>query len=290
MKRILLFFCLILVGFLEPKQLEQQQETFILFFNVAYRPKEDIIEEHVRKSLGLFKSIGLLFSGIPTKEEVKRQLFTTLDKIPLADISISPDTWQTSSVPWDIDYAYPPILNQIITSSTLEQEKIIYKKVVQAINRNSRLNKSRKIILKCIADFLFQSEWMNKVMQPVPEMIQLVEELQKNGHRVILVAGVPGHAWDTFLAYYPASASIKKYFSSDTIYVSGKKNLLPTSPALYDLILKEHNLDPADCCVIAHNHHDLMYPKELGMKTFIYNLKNKNFVTFRQNLLNSLSI
>lgn len=266
----------------------QPKKTIIISFNVLFKPNEKTIEKHVRESLSIFRAIGLLFSGIPSKEEIKRHLFSTLQEISLANISIDQQKWQTPYAPWDVDYAYPPILNQFVTSTTLEQEKAIYTKIVHHIRRHPHIGSTRKIILKAIADFLFQSQWMNKAMEPVPEMVRLMQYLKNEGHTLILISGTPGHAWDIFLKYAPQSQALHMLFSHDTMYVAGHKNILQTSPEMYALILEEHNLDPADCIVIAHNNHDLRHPKEMGMHTCVYTPQH-NFENFCHSLKNFLT-
>lgn len=265
-----------------------QSKIIIVSFNVLFRPNEKIIEQHVRESLNIFRSIGLLFSGIPTKTEIKRQLFSTLETIPLASLAIKPELWQSPYAPWDVDYAYPPILNQIITSATFEQEKIIYNRVVTEINRSS-LSKTRKIILTCIADFLFQHHWMNRALEPMHNMVHLLQSLKAEGHTLLLVAGVPGHAWDTYVRHPHQQGVIQMLFEPEKCYVSGKQQLLPTSPAMYDRMLREQNLDPADCIVIAHNVHDLAYPKSIGMQTIVYNPATSNYGAFQNKLKTMLA-
>jgi hypothetical protein len=270
------------------QEIQPHKKTIIISFNVLFHPNENVIEKHVRESLSIFRAIGLLFTGIPTKEEIKQQLFSSLQEIQLASLTIAPHTWQTNYAPWDTDYAYPPILNQMITSSTFAHEKAIYTKVTSHIRHHPNMGTTRKIILKAIADFLFQSKWMNKAMEADPNMVKLLEQLQKDGHKIILLAGVPGHAWDTFLASAPAAQIIKKFFTPDRCYVSGKKNILHTSSECYAMIIKEHALHPTKCIVIAHNTYDLAYPQEIGMHTLVYQSHNNNLETFYKKLKNAL--
>lgn len=267
---------------------EQPKKTIILSFNVLFQTNEKMIEKHARSSLSLGTSIGLLFSGIPSKKEMRDELFSVLPHVPLAKISIDPASWKTSYIPWDDTYPFPPILNQMITSSTRQQEKAIYSNVITHIQHNRHIKKQHVTILKSIADFLFQSEWMNKAMEPVASVINLVKKLQHDKYNVILTAGVPGQAWDDFVHNYPQAKIISKLFTPDHIFVSGKENLVPTSEKFYEKILKKYPLDHKNYVVIAQNKHDLAYPKKIGMPTIVYNPQKDSFKTFSQKLMNTL--
>ena len=284
MKHFIIFiacFCLCLKG----QEDQRKQKTIIIFFNVLFRPDEKEIEKHVRSSLSLLRSIGLLFSGIPKKDEIKHQLFSILHTIPLlTTIVTKPDRWKSDYTPWDIDYQYPPILNQMITSSSHEEEQKIYDHVVSVIKYYPHLSKTHKIIITCIADFLFQSRRMNRALQPINDLVHLLQKLQREGHRLILIAGAPGYAWDAFKRDEPQARILHELFPTGYHYVSGKEHLLPTSPQIFEKIMRDHNLNPCDCMVIAHNYHDLAYAQQLGMHTCIFHPTKTRLAPFSSEL------
>lgn len=247
-----------------------QPKTVMIFFNVVFRPSEAAIEHHVRSSLGLLRAIGLLFSGIPKKADVKRQLFSILEEIPLVQLPTHPLMWQHRYAPWDMEYRYPPILNQMITCATHDEERQIYARVTNYINNHSGLSRTYKIILTCIADFLFQSKRMNVALQPVEHIVHLLQQLRGEGHRLILIAGAPGYAWDQFMLAASHAHVIRDLFGAKCRYIAGKERLLPTSPQFFEKIMHDHTLRPEECVVLAHNGHDLAYPKSIGMNTVIF--------------------
>ncbi len=265
-----------------------QPKTILIFFNVFFRPSETTIEQHVRSSLGLLRSIGLLFSGIPDKASIKHQLFSILEEIPLVSLPSHPSTWQHFYAPWDRDYRYPPILNQMITSASFEEEHRIYTQVKDHINTHSQLSKTYKIILTCIADFLFQSKRMNQALRPVEDIVHLLRQLRREGHTFILIAGAPGYAWDQFMHTASYAHIIQELFPPIYRYIAGKERLLPTSPQFFEKIIHDHQLHPEECVVIAHNPHDLAYAQSIGMKTVIYTPHAENSHDCRARLLRAL--
>ncbi len=261
--------------------------TIIMSFDSLFTTDEKIIEKEVRSQLSIGTSIGLLFSGIPSKDVVHKQLFSLLRQIPLVSSSTDPKTWETRYIPWDENEPHPPILNQMLTASTQKEENIIYETVINFLQAQHKLNKGRKIILTTIADFMFHSGKLNQVTEPVEPMIELVKKLQHDGYTVMLTAGVSGYGWDTFLTDYPQGKVVATLFAPSEIYVSGKERLLPTSEKFYQKIIREHHLTPKECIVIGNNSHDLAYPKKIGMKKLVYNPQQTDFRNFSDKLMSA---
>jgi methionine salvage enolase-phosphatase E1 len=262
--------------------------TIIMALDSLCATDEKVIEKEIRSSLSIGTSIGLLFSGIPSKNVVHKQLFSLLEQIPLVPSATDPQSWKTSYIPWDENEPHPPILNQMLTSSTQKEENLIYETVINFLQAQHKLNKGRKIILTTIADFLFHSGKLNQVTQPVEAMVDLVKKLHHDGYTVILTAGVSGYGWDTFLTDYPQGKVVASLFAPSDRYISGKERLLPTSEKFYQKIMRERHLAPQECVVVGNNQHDLAYPKKIGMKTLVYNPQETNFTNFSEKLMKTI--
>lgn len=256
--------------------IDARPTTIIVNFNSLYRPNETKTIQHIRKTLGLWYGLRLLLSGIPTADEARDELMSTLQDIPLLNnLSIQPETWQTKYVLWDRNYPLPPILNQFLTSdSSIEEEKIC-KHVHKQILNNKTIKKTHRYILDGASDFLFQSKYINPVMEPSDPLIHVLQHAQQQGYVMILIANMPGYGWDQFLAHEPQAQIMKHLFPENCRYISGKMHQLPTSPACIDRILKEHHLQPHNCLLIANHSKDAAYPTKLGMRIFIFDDQNE---------------
>ena len=269
-----------LLGNVQAATTPAPSKTVIVFFDVLFRPNEAEIEQRIRKQISIGRGLSILLSGIPSKEEAKDELFSVLYETPLAKISIPDASWQTPYVPWEEDYKFPPIFNQSLVSANRDDEKKINQQISTTIKKTSDIKKARKPILQASANFIFQSNLMNETLEPIENMIDFLKTLKENNYTLLLIVGMSGYGWDTFLESHENAQIIQELFSEKQRYVSGKKHVLPTSPAMFDMIIREQKLNPKDCLVIGDHEHDLDYPRKIGMKAFICNPKTNDFNTF----------
>lgn len=267
---------------------QSQQKTVIFSFNTLFLPNEAKIEQHIREKVGLWYGLRLLLSGIPTAEEIKNETLTLLHEMPLLNITIPHKTWQTEYVPWEGGaWRFPPILQQYQITSDYHDEELFHHAVNRYIIQKKSIKKSHKPILEGVMDFLF-SDHMNRVVEPIQPMIEVAKKLRNKGYIIMLTAGVPGHAWDNFLAAYPQAQVLKELFTEKQRYISGKEHFLPTSRAMFEKIMDDHQLDPHACVVIGRYYHDLDYPRSIGMNTLIFDQKTTDFNRFYHELTTTL--
>jgi FMN phosphatase YigB (HAD superfamily) len=248
-----------------------------------FEPDENDIERRVKERLGLLRSIGLLFKGIPKKEIIKKELFSLLNEIPVDANPIDPLTWKTDYPSWETDYQLPPIFEQFLLTSTNEQEQVVYKKVFDFLDNTPNIpSDSRRKILKGVADFIFLNEYMNQSMQPIKPMIQLARKLKDEGYTLILVGNCPGYAWDQFLEHFEVAKIVTELFLPKNIFISGKEKVLKTSQEMIKKVLKNHSFLHQNYLVIECNEHNLKYPKQIGMHTVVFNPQKNNFELFKQ--------
>jgi FMN phosphatase YigB (HAD superfamily) len=284
------FFCILIflsLGMIH--QLSAVKKTIIISLDTMFYADEKKIEKRIRKKLGFGKKFGFLLSGAPSKPQIKEEFFSVLEQIPLANISIQDNAWQTSYVPWEEEYQYPLILNQSLISATYDDKKEIKQHIANELS-TIRIKKKNKPIIQASIDFTLDTKLILDTMSTDQDMIEFLEELQERGHSIILIAGMSGYTWDTFLKSYSHADIIPELFSDDRIYVSGKKQLLPTAPLLFDMIIKDHKLKPKDTLAIGDHHNDLNYPREIGMQTLVYNPQKDNFSDFKEEIESLLAV
>ena len=119
-------FLVIILGFCQ--EVCPKITTIILAFSSLFEPDEVHIEKHIRSKLGIARSIGLLFSGIPTKEETKKSYFEILNSFPpdLAkkNKTLKKNILASSYFPWEKEYAFPPLLRYYMLTQTPSMPEI----------------------------------------------------------------------------------------------------------------------------------------------------------------------
>lgn len=262
--------------------------TIIISFHTIIDQSRDEIEKRIRKSIGIGKGIGILFSGAPTEAEITDELFDITGKAPLAKISVKDSTWQTDYGPWSDEHKFGEIFKQYLASRTKADEDAINRQVKKELNKAYDIKKNHRSILNESAKYMFQSSSINETFEENPDMIALVQELKQKGYNIILLVGLAGATWHLFLENNPLAKSVTKIFPEDKIDVSGELGFVPTSPQMYKKIIKDQNLNPKTTIVIGSNKEDLRYPAEIGMKTLVFNFKKTNFDEFRKKLETAL--
>lgn len=285
MRKVIIALCL--GTFLHAHQTIAKITTVIIAFSTLFEPNEAIMEQHIRSELGVTGSIRLLFSGIPTKEEIKQSYFETLNAMHLDGLQCDATcktTLQSGYAPWEKEYQFPPILRYLFISSTADQEQKLYRSVTEQLEAMETVPISRKRILQGIIDFVCQSKKMNPIMQPVKPMINLVKWLKKKGYNLILIGNVPGHAWKTFMHDCPQARIISDLFNKENIFISGLEGVYAQSPQMYTKIFKKNDYTPEECLVIDNNTNNLRYPIQKKMKTIVCNTKKSSMKSFNAQL------
>lgn len=265
-------------------------KAIIVMLDTIFYPDETKIEQEIRRKIGIGKGIGMLLSGIPSKEEAKDEFFAALNNVPLAKISVPNATWQTPYVEWEDEYKYPPILNQSLIAATSEDKKAIKDIINRKLRRSRDFKKAHHSIIQASIDYTLDTPLILNTLSKNEHMIKLLQELKNKGYQLILVAGMSGPTWDSFIKSYESSEALHEIFENDDIYISGKEHKLPTSPALFDKIIKQRHLNPAQTIVIGDNKHNLAYPDKRGMITFVYDPEKSNFSHLEQKVKHALTL
>lgn len=267
--------------------------TIIVAFSTLFEPDEAQIEQHIRDKIGIMGGIRLFFSGIPSKEEGKRDYFELLNSINLpasAHTKSIKSALQSPYYPWEKEYAFPPILRYNVLTKTLAEERETYAYVSQKIESANHLSSGKRKINQGLIDFVFQSKRMNPILIPIKPMINLMRSLKKQGYQLILIANAPGYGWETFLRDYPQAQVLSELFQKENMFISGIDGVFAQSETMYTKIITQKNLTPNKCLVIDSNVNNVRYPRKIGMKTIIFNTlhyKFKSFNTAFQKLLTS---
>ena len=267
-----------------------ETKTIIVMLDTIFYPDEAKIEQEIRKKIGIGKGIGILFSGVPSKEEAKDEFFAALDDVPLAKISVPNATWQTPYVEWEDEYKYPPILNQSLIAATSKDKKTIKEVINHKLRRSRKFKKAHHPIIQASIDYTLDTQLILNTLSKDEHMMSLLKKLKDEGYQLILVAGMSGATWDAFIKSYEPSESLHEIFANNDIYISGKEQKLPTSPALFDKIIKQHHLNPSHIIVIGDNKHNLAYPEKQGMITFVYDPEKSNFSHLEQKIQHALAL
>lgn len=263
--------------------------TIIFSFNTLFRPNAQKIQKFITDKLTLRNYVSLLLKGIPSSEEAKDQVFSTLEQIPQVSHLTNLNQWKTPYPSYETgNRKFPPIFCQLLTSQTQAEEQIIFNKISDYVNNNTKIkSKTRRKIVHAIIETIFQTHNMNQFVEPLYEVIAFARDLKNHGYQIIINGNVPGYAWDKFVSDYPQGQFVKELFPEDDCFISGKNHVLKTSDTMYNLILTTHQLIPEQCLVIDSNEKNLQYPKIIGTKTLAFDTETGNINQFK-NLVNRL--
>ena len=112
----------------------------------------------------------------------------------------------------------------------------------------SKIGKSKAHLWAAIADFMFTSERLARVMVPIKESVKILKkcyEQRKVGggrlHKLYLLTNFDKGTFEV-LMYHKKFRKIFNYF--DGIIVSGEIHLIKPDPAIYEYAFETFNIDP----------------------------------------------
>lgn len=262
------------------QSMPSEKEAIIITLDTWFYPNESKIEKRIREKISLFQ--GLRLAGTE-KDEVKDEFFKVLEETPLAQISIDDETWKTPYVLWDENYKHPPILSQSLVAQTKEDKKIISNLIRRTVRKSRAFPRAHRTLIQLSIDYAIETPLIIDTMSQDAQMTDLLKELKKEGYQLILIVSMSKPTWQTFDTCPPARI-ISNIFDKENLYISGIEKKLPTSPAIFNKIIKQHHLNPNNTIAIGDNKHNLDYAREQGMKTIIYNPQKSDFNNFEKQL------
>lgn len=265
--------------------------TIVVAFNAVFRPDQSLIAGYIRSKLRFRNYISLIFKGIPKSDVIKKELFDFLHTVPRVPDLPEPHNYDAHYFPYEMEgTAFPPIFRQMFVTQKSEDEQKIVQQIVYHLHNNSGISsQTRRVIMQAIVETIFQTHLMNQFVQPNSFMLALLNNLQQQGYRLILIGNVPGYAWKKLLLECPQSAPLKSLFDEQHRFISGERILLSTSPELYEIMINQHDLDAAECLVIESTLNNTRCAQRYGMSCITFNEKKDNFQKFKQKVLNILA-
>jgi len=113
------------------------------------------------------------------------------------------------------------------------------------------------------------------------KMIDLIKELKRN-YLIAMVTDNKCDRIDTILC----SNNLQSYFN--LVAVSAKQHSGKDCIDIFQYVINNLGIDAAECIFIDNTEKNLVIPKQMGMKTILFNDENRDFDVFKKTLDNFL--
>ena len=122
-----------------------------------------------------------------------------------------------------------------------------------------------KALMANIMNLILDPETVSTVIEPVKPTVQLVQKLKKSGHQVYLFANAPEELYETAHKKFP---DIIQLF--DGIVISSQAKSVKPDAAMFNHLIKTHNLNPANCILIDDLEESAAAARKLGMQAIVF--------------------
>lgn len=122
-----------------------------------------------------------------------------------------------------------------------------------------------KTLMANIMNLILDPETVASVIEPVKPTVQLVQKLKKSGHKLYLFANAPEELYETAHKKFP---EIIQLFNG--IVISSHAKAVKPDAAMFNHLIKTHNLNPADCILIDDLEESATAARTLGMQAIVF--------------------
>lgn len=213
----------------------RHSQKVVIFDNTGVLVKRSTFE--AVKTIGLFNLIKSTFVALPTLIKAKQELFKYMSQIPASDWALQVQKSEFASKD-DNGLPLPAIFND------LHAGKVDGKFIYQQLSEMSYPNETHKSLILGIASNLLP-ENLAGMMNPDPNMIEVVKDLKKRGHKVVVFSNFHTSGFNILIKKYP-----ELYGLFDEIIISSDLGDIKPLPSAYDLVAKKLGVSPQACVMI----------------------------------------
>lgn len=121
-----------------------------------------------------------------------------------------------------------------------------------------------KELMKNIMELILDPKTVTDTIEPIKSNINLIQKLKTAGHQVYACGNAPKELYAVTQKKFP---DITKHL--DGIVISSHINAIKPDEAIFNHLLKEYNLNPANCIVIEDQEASAATAEKLGMKAIV---------------------
>ena len=137
---------------------------------------------------------------------------------------------------------------------------------IQKLDKENYFSSQReKDIVYHILDIILNPEELPTVTQPITQMVRLIKQLKQHGYKLYGLSNVAQEPYDTMKKIHPDLVEL-----FDGIVISAQVKTIKPDTKMYDHLLTEYKLTPANCIFIDTDKEHIDAAEKLGMSGIFY--------------------